>query len=202
MFYFSLVDSMVNSGDSSLFQLVQKQFEKINWIMVAYIIFAIITTTVGVKTLMPMGSQRATIFGIGAVLIFLFYYYRWFPAGKRSVANWPPTINTCPDYLTYVAKLPATETPGCVDLVGISTNRAIQAITPANLTGTAALPADKVFSFISKDVLSANSQIIKQICKECETKGVTWEGVWDGDSCVGISTIQNLSNSSNANCPT
>lgn len=192
---------MVNSGDSSLFQLIQQQFEKINWTMVAYIIFAIITTTMGVKTLMPMGSQRATIFGIGAVLIFLFYYYRWFPDGKKSVANWPPTINTCPDYLTYVAKLPGTTIPGCVDLVGISSNNGIQPITPSNLTGTASLSSDKIFSFISKDVLSANSQTIKQICQQCATKGLTWEGVWDGDSCVGIATVQNLSNSSNANCP-
>jgi hypothetical protein len=193
---------MVNTGDSSLFQLIQKQFEKINWTMVAYIIFAIITTTMGVKTLMPMGTQRATIFGIGAVLIFIFYYYRWFPNGTKSVANWPPSINTCPDYLTFVGKLPGTQnSKGCVDLLGIaSSSGGLQRIGTRELSSENTLSTNKYFNFTSTDVLNSSPQSVKVICQYCLDKGVTWEGVWDGDSCTGISTVQNLSNSS-ANCP-
>lgn len=206
MFYFLLIDSMVNTGDSTLFQLIQLQFAKISWTLVAYIIFAIITTGMGVKILMPMGSQRAIIFGIGAVLIFVFYYYRWFPTGNKTVANWPPNINSCPDYLTYVKNLPGSSpaTPGCVDLLGIrSSVGGIEKIASTKLSKTPleALLTTEIFPFTSKDVLSGDVDRVKQICTECRLKGVTWEGVWDGDACIGIATQRNLSNSPNPNCP-
>ena len=197
---------MVNTGDSTLFQLIQAQFEKISWTLVAYIIFAIITTGMGVKILMPMGSQRAIIFGIGAVLIFVFYYYRWFPTGKKTVANWPPNINSCPDYLTYVKNLPGTSPAisGCVDLLGITSSVggiAKTASTALSPTSTQALLDAQTFLFTSKDVLSGDVDKVRQICTACRLKGVTWEGVWDGDACIGIATQRNLSNSPNPNCP-
>jgi predicted type IV restriction endonuclease len=47
---------------------------------------------------------------------------------------------------------------------------------------------NKVFEFTSEDVRSAKSvDDLQKICNRCQEAGVTWEGVYDGDVCVGVS---------------
>jgi len=192
---------MANTGDSTLLKLLQEYLAKINWLMIAYMIFAIITTATGVNILMPMGTSRASIFGVGAVLVFVFYYYRWFSNVDKPVLNWPPIINSCPDFLTLVKSLPGTSIPGCVDMLGVSTNGALKAITSKDLTGGSALSSDKVFIFTSDDVLSPSVNV-KSICNMCQQMGITWEGVWDGDICSGIATNKNVNAPESKVCPT
>lgn len=192
---------MANTGDTTLLKLIQEYLAKINWLMIAYMLFAIITTATGVNILMPMGSSRASIFGVGAVLVFVFYYYRWFSAVNKPVLNWPPIINSCPDFLTLVKSLPGISTPGCVDMLGVSCNGALKTITPKDLTNGTALSSDRVFSYTSDDVLSPSANV-KTICAMCQQMGITWEGVWDGDICAGIATNQNLNAAGSKVCPT
>jgi hypothetical protein len=54
----------------------------------------------------------------------------------------------------------------------------------------------------SKDVLKATtSAVVNGICQYCNTKGITWEGVYDGDSCIGISNNAALKLSASGSCP-
>jgi len=191
---------MANTGDSTLLKLIQEYLAKIDWNVIAYMIFAIITTATGVNIIMPTGTSRAAIFGVGAVLVFVFFYYRWFSAAKNTVLVWPPVINSCPDYLTLVKSLPGTSIPGCVDMLGVSTNGALKAITTKDLAGGDALSSDKVFMYTSEDVLSSSANM-KNICNMCQQMGVTWEGVWDGDACLAISRSETLTKTA-ATCPT
>jgi hypothetical protein len=192
---------MANPGDVTLLQVLQNYFSKINWLLVAYVLFAIITTVAGVQMLMSTGTSRAAIFGIGAVLIFVFYGYRWFSVAQKPLLNWPPIINSCPDFLTLVKSLPGTGKAGCVDMLGVSTNGALKAITPKELTTGDALSTDKVFTFTSDDVLSPPASGVKTICSMCQQMGVTWEGVWDGDVCTGIASSANLNPVASGQCP-
>lgn len=192
---------MANTGDSTLLKVIQDYLAKINWLSVAYIIFAIITTATGVNIIMPTGTSRAAIFGVGAVLVFVFYYYRWFSNKNKPVLYWPPVINSCPDYLTLVKSLPGTSIPGCVDMLGVSTNGALKAITPKDLTGGNALASDKVFIFTSDDVLSPYANV-KSVCNMCQQMGLTWEGVWDGDACLGVSRSATVAAATDSKCAT
>ena len=162
----------------------------------------------GTAKLYSMGVPTAIIFAIGSALIFIFYGYRWFGTDlKNKSSTWPPTINTCPDYLTYIKSLPGDNNPGCVDMLGVSRLGFAKTIqSDLSVTGTNGLKIGhaKVFPFISKDVLNATSSgIVQSICDQCRSKGLTWEGVFDGDNCVGIANntaTQSASASGSGSC--
>jgi hypothetical protein len=140
-----------------------------------------------------MGTARAVIYGLGATMVCIFYGYRWFASNRVDVnKSWPPTINTCPDYLTYVAKLPGDNQYGCVDMLGVSSNGGLQKSLPSDILSGSSLASTnsaKVIPYSSQDVTSATSMAaVQTICNACSRAGVTWEGVWDGDVCSGIST--------------
>ena len=165
----------------------------VNWYYVVYVIFSIFLVTGGVYELYPMGTARAVIYGLGATMVCIFYGYRWFASNRLDVnKNWPPTINTCPDYLTYVANLPGDNQYGCVDMLGVSSNGGLQKSLPSDVLSGSSLASTnsaKVIPFSSQDVTSATSMAaVQAICNACSRAGVTWEGVWDGDVCTGIST--------------
>ena len=200
VFYFLLIDSMANTGDSTLFKLIQDQLAKINWLIVAYIISSIIITATGVNILMPMGTSRASIFGVGAVLVSVFYYYRWFSNVTAPVVNWPPVINSCPDYLTLVKQLPGLTVPGCVDMLGVSTNGGLKPTISSDLTANVALSSNKVFQYTSEDIMKPPAGGIKSICTLCQQLGITWEGVWDGDVCTGIASSNNINAAAGSKC--
>jgi len=166
----------------------------VNWYLVVYVIFSICVVTYGVYELYPLGVPRAAIYGLGAIMVCIFYGYKWFASLMVNTnKNWPPTINTCPDYLTYVEKLPGDKQYGCVDMLGVSTTSGgLQVTQPSDiLTGSTlkSTNASKVIPYSSRDVISATSSAaVQTICNACAAAGVTWEGVWDGDVCTGIAT--------------
>lgn len=98
----------------------------LNWYFVIYLLFCIAVVGMGVTKLYSMGTATAIIYAIGSIMILIFYSYRWFGTDTTSSPTWPPTINTCPDYFTYIASLPGDSKPGCVDLLGISKNTGIR----------------------------------------------------------------------------
>ena len=169
----------------------------VNWALVFYVLFSIVLIA-GVSTkLYPMGTPRTVIFAVGAVLVFYFFYQRWF--GGKKVSNkgvWPPHINTCPDYLTYLPTLPGLTTGGCVDTLGVSSNGSLTRVTDTDLSSTTQLSSTKIFPYTS-----ANLSDIKVVCTACQRMGVTWEGIYDGDKCVGSSRYGEDASSDSANCP-
>ena len=170
-------------------------FYSINWYIVFYILFCIAVVGMGIMKLFPMGTSTAVIYAIGSIMILVFYYYRWFDnTTTKKSPTWPPTINTCPDYFTYIAPVtpPAggtTVTPpaggttpppslsGCIDMLGVSKGGQYPKVFDI-----ASITSSNIFQYTSKDLTSASN--ITTICNLCRTKGITWEGVFDGDTCI------------------
>ena len=151
-------------------------FRTLNWGLILYVIVAMVGLVYGTRTVYEVDKTRGTVFAICAFFVLMYYGVRWFGTSKMSVSkNWPPVINMCPDYLTYVKRI-----SGCVDMSGITLPSELGSVQRAN--------TQKVFEFTSEDVKDAKDvDTLTKICDRCQTAGVTWEGVWDGDVCVGIS---------------
>jgi hypothetical protein len=167
----------------------------VNWYYVIYVLFSIFLITGGISQLYPTGTPRAVIYGVGTTLVCIFYGYRWFASSKNDAnMKWPPVINTCPDYLTYVPSMPGDSQYGCVDMLGVSSNGGLQKSLPSDIMKPSALKStntSKVIPYSSQDVTKAGSiEAVQAICAACSRAGVTWEGVWDGDVCTGIATMK------------
>ena len=137
-----------------------------------------------------MQTQRtisAATFFIGSLLIFVFFGLRWFNYGSDPTAAkvWPPVINTCPDYLVYFERRitgsggqVSTENT-CVDPLGVSTKPG------ALLKWPGAQPdndrAEYYFSLVFTETNELKLAAAK--CDRSLLKGVSWEGVTDGDTC-------------------
>ena len=131
------------------------------------------------------GQIRAVIYAIGVVQVLVYFGLRWFGTSTKKSKSWPPVINMCPDYLTYVPAL-----PGCVDLLGVSSNGNLVVSMPSDVPALQLTNTQKVFEYTSADIKSAqDASDLQEICDRCQSAGVTWEGVYDGDTCVGISKI-------------
>ena len=169
----------------------------VNWYLVFYAVVCITFIIGGVTKLYPMGMPRTVLFAVGCTLTLYFFGQRWF--GGRSKNNkgmWPPHINTCPDYLTYLPTLPGKSTGGCVDVLGVSSNNGLQQVIDTDLISTNELPSNKVFEYTSADLSN-----IKAVCDACSRAGLTWEGVYDGETCVGSSAYGSSdSGSGSGNC--
>jgi hypothetical protein len=173
----------------------------INWKLVSYVLVSIAVMVMGVfYSYTPDALARTLLFAIGGSLVFYFFYLRWFGQTEQIPDFWPPTINTCPDYLTYVT---IGNSGGCVDYLGVATGGSSN-LPKSNPSDRFTSTSDiKVFAKTSTDVRAArDAAAISQICTLCQQKGVTWEGVWDGDTCVGMNrfiTTKQLSD--NRGCP-
>ena len=118
----------------------------------------------------------AALQGIGFLIIAIVYGLHMFTASgdiktQTTPGPWPPTINICPDYLSLIT---VGGQPKCIDPIGVST-------VPNALkkwTGTGGDTFDLHIALTGK----ARSD---RLCEDCRTKGLTWEGVWDGSACLG-----------------
>ena len=164
----------------------------LNPYFVIYIIVSFLTIFQVSSKLMPMGQARAAIYAIGATLLAIFFGYRWFSNSKNSSESWPPTINMCPDYLTFVPNIPQTLSSSinggaCVDKLGVTRGN-LEKTYQSDISNNA-LTNNKLFRYTSADVKATaetDTATTQAICDACRLAGVTWEGVYDGDSCVGI----------------
>lgn len=185
------------------FKLFGFELSTVNWNFVIYTLLSVAIVAMGTAKLFSMGPPTAIIYAIGSVMVFIFYGYRWFGANSNKKSDtWPPTLNTCPDYLTYIKTLPGDSKPGCVDMLGVGTLTLVKTLE-SDLTAAGALQSTnqtKVFGFTSADILSGTD--VRLICNRCRTLGITWEGVYDGDGCVGAATNSAAqSNPPGSSCP-
>ena len=129
----------------------------------------------------------ATIASIGMLIIFIIFGIQNFtPDGNYTQAaspvGWPPSINYCPDFLSLL-KVDASggSVYVCVDTVGLNRNgnSGLQTYDPNNpLTGGGAPHVEQQFNLHldeSDDKVRTNA-----IIQDCKTKGLTFEGIWDG----------------------
>jgi hypothetical protein len=160
---------------------------KVNWYLILYIIASIAGLVYGTNKVYATGQTRGVLFAVGCLIVLVYFGLRWFGSRIEKPANWPPVINMCPDYLTYVKSL-----PGCVDMLGVTkSSSGLTKTLPSEVNSVAKSNSQKVFEFTSEDVrMAKNVEDLKKICDRCMAAGVTWEGVWDGDVCVGISKYE------------
>lgn len=122
------------------------------------------------------------LFVIGSILVLVYYGLRWFSgvslkATQVNYKSWPPVINMCPDFLTMHKRRIGNRTENvCIDLVGVS-NGGIQKMTDISRI------SNNNFVFNLHENLSGTRRI-QRLCQECNEKKVTWEGVWDGSTCI------------------
>jgi len=121
----------------------------------------------------------AGILCVGFLTISILYgYYMFTPSGdliSTTVSGpWPPTINVCPDFLSLIT---LNGTPVCVDPIGISTTTgALNKWTNSGNTGS-------TYIFDLSLTLTGDERV-RALCNQCQTKGLTWEGVFDGSNCL------------------
>jgi len=113
-----------------------------------------------------------------SILIFVVYGLRWFGANgiyNIKTVQWPPAINTCPDYLTaYSIKGPNGDIKGCVDTIGVSRNGGLVRLKNGDVITN---PNDNRFFQLIPGESRAS------VCDRVIKAGITWEGVSDGETC-------------------
>jgi hypothetical protein len=155
---------------------------------IAYIFLCIV---IGLGTFTQLTKANRTWAAILSlilfILIFVFYGMRWF-RGTSTVfsytGTWPPVINACPDYLVSIKNAPMGE--ACVDMIGVNkSGGALKVFTQEDVANP---PQDrsKYFQGVYKPGLDAKS--MKYLCDLTQRLGLTWEGIYNGDSCVYTGT--------------
>jgi len=206
----SVTDTITRGGESFFL------FGEFNIKLFIYIVFALLVVIVAIIYCIKIPMFLAlAIFVPLSLYIFLVYGFQWFgsngPFSDKKVP-WPPTLNSCPDFLiSYIipksGSIPAR--PGCIDTIGISTKpgsfpKATADSTPVNFTApTAAVTPTTASTFHPNGWFATNTgETIQQLCQRLQDTGLTWEGVYDGNTCysAGSATSINPINST-ANCP-
>lgn len=159
-----------------------------NFYMVWFIIVAIFIGVFGTQQIQKGGRNiTAILFFIGAILVFVFYGIRWFDtagtAFNPAPVQWPPYINTCPDYLTYYKreKSPGVQQDTCIDRIGVSRNNSLKVFP-----GSGTAPTDDAYYF---DLTTVSQDPVKrrtELCNRTIQMGLTWEGVSDGETCYSM----------------
>jgi hypothetical protein len=163
-------------------------FSNLNGYMIVYIIFSLFVLGGGVSKFIQAGqSITAVLFGIGAFAVLVTFGLKWFSKGSvfsETPVSWPPTINTCPDYLVNYPRQAqdGTTQNTCIDLIGVSKNGSLK-VFPKD--GAVPTSDDYYFSLITKssDPVAKN----QELCQRAITAGLTWEGITNGESCISPS---------------
>lgn len=150
-----------------------------------YIVVAIIILAGGTFKLISSGQTvGGGLFVIGAIIVLIVYGMKWFGKGSifsETPVSWPPTINTCPDYLVYYGRtMPdGTTQDSCIDTIGISKNGSLKVFPKG---GAAPSTDEYYFSLVtaSSDPVTKNAQL----CQQAIAAGLTWEGITNGESCI------------------
>lgn len=142
-----------------------------------YIFLSFVIATGGTYVLFSSGRIiSAIVYLIGIVVLEVIFGMRWFQtsgAKNATIGPWPPSMNVCPDFLSlYHIK----GEPVCVDTIGVSTG-GMSKWTDATQTDERYL----FRLFIAEPVATRT----KKLCEQAKLKMVTWEGVWDGTTCLG-----------------
>ena len=144
-----------------------------------YVVASIVLIAGGTFRYVRSGAYiTAGIYFIGLLIIVIYYGIAWYkPSGvstsKPEGGAWPPVLNTCPDFLSLYKM---GETNVCIDTIGIAGAGGISQWTDPVQT-------DEKFQF-NLHIGKVAADRVTALCDECKNKKVTWEGVWDGSSCM------------------
>jgi len=165
-------------------------------------IFIYVIVAIVIEFIVAMYAMRAKQYIILAIFvplslyIFITYGLQWFgPNGPYAdtTVPWPPSINTCPDFLTAYTVSTTPSIIGCVDTIGVSRTGDFPKLgnsgvpTWSNGAPTAVI-GDTATALVYNSAgffpLVPNEKK-SDICNRLDKAGLTWEGVWDGENCYG-----------------
>lgn len=154
-----------------------------------YIIFAIVAGIGGIMYFMKSSKNiSAGIYFLGSLAIFIVFGLKWFSGssplfGTPSPVQWPPNINTCPDFLTYYPlNNNGTIVNTCIDRIGVSRNGNLKKFP----TDKAPDPKESSY-YLTLPSTNVNDPTIRsQLCALASQFGLTWEGITDGESCIAV----------------
>jgi hypothetical protein len=152
---------------------------EISFIFYLFAAFIIIPGTYFLLSIQQM-YVAGIIASIGLLILFILFGIQLFTVeGNYTTSSikmtWPPSINTCPDFLSLYK---INGTYSCVDTAGVSTNGVLTKFVPVDGTGTNLTPTPaQLFNLFLSDTDANRKNSIKN---ECISKGVTWEGIYDG----------------------
>ena len=157
--------------------------------LVIYVIGAISVITGGTLTAYNGNKVLAAIlFFMGATAIFVTFGLKWFSPGSlfaKTPVPWPPTINTCPDYLVYYGRdVNGVKQNTCIDLVGVSKNGGLKVFPKEAVNDATKVPTDNLFFFSLQTDSSDTNAKNQELCTRAITAGLTWEGITNGESCI------------------
>jgi len=169
-----------------------------------YIIAALFIVGGGTYKLYGMEQMYgAFLFFAGVLYIFVIYGLRWFGSASSLFAqtpvSWPPTINTCPDFLTYYGrKMPdGTVKDTCIDFIGVSKNGALK-VFPND--GTTNQPTAENYYFSLTTTSTDATRKNAELCQSAILHGLTWEGITNGESCIAAPPSMEGPPGSSAGC--
>ena len=151
---------------------------------IIYIFLSLVLTSGGSYTLLMSGRFVSSIlFFIGIIAIEIYFGIRWFNGTNQrsiqpSIGNWPPSVNVCPDFLSLYK---TSNQYYCVDTIGVAPNKegAIRVFT-----SEVGIEPEDTYRF-NLHLDKGGTDRTKALCDEAKKKYVTWEGVWDGSTCMG-----------------
>jgi hypothetical protein len=152
--------------------------------LILYGCIALAVVLGGVNFAYGKGTLAAGLYAVGSVFLLITYGLRWFSEGamlSSATVQWPPVINTCPDYLTHYKRKKAdgTTEETCVDTIGVARNPEMLMVFPASGT-----PDDDRYYFSLVTAKADTAGRNKELCQRAIQYGLTWEGVTNGESCI------------------
>lgn len=180
--------------------------EDFNIYLGLYIVAAIIVIGGGSSYMFRSGRLTAAIIFIaGAIAVFTYYGIRWFGSDtsvfSQAPVQWPPVINTCPDYLIYYKrqKAPGQFEDTCIDKIGVSKNGELKRIPD---DGDINDSNDSYFFSLQTTSTNPNDRLA-ELCRRCLQMGLTWEGICNGEDCsIPDAGGNGGGNGGSNNCPT
>jgi hypothetical protein len=146
---------------------------KFNLTEILFIIGSILIGVFGILHFFNNKQYIALLLFVPLVVwVLVIFGLRWFGPDsqyKNTTVKWPPFINTCPDFLIETVH-PGTKTKACVDPTGVATGSLM--IYPKGGTTDAA-------AFFDIDPAETRDAL----CARLKEKGLTWEGIYDGQTC-------------------
>lgn len=111
------------------------------------------------------------------LLIFVFFGLRWFKYGLNNTGdykgNFPPVINTCPDYLSLTKK--PNGDSACIDTIGVALNKLV-----LNTWNSDTSNPPNSYYFTPVYNTSMTPEQINPLKAAAVAAGLSWEGITDG----------------------
>jgi len=172
-----------------------------NVYLLIYVVVAIVSVGGGGYYLFSnRQSTSGVLYLIGSIAVFTVYGMKWFSENSlfaQTPGPWPPNINTCPDYLTYYKRTTddVSKQNTCIDMIGVSKNGGLIKFPSDGTIPTTDSHYFNLMSPITNPLLHRS-----ELCALAISKGLTWEGITNGEGCASSSgsTVATAGCASNA----